>query len=217
MPNFANAQELVAIETIRDDTVIMKNGSLRQILMIGGINFSLKSEGDQNIVTQAYQNFLNSLNFPLQIVVHSRKINIDKYLSKLDERRQEEASALLQDQISEYEDFIRKFVAENAIMAKTFLVTVPFAPVTLPGKKTVLGSLPFFKKSAEAIKETAKEDEADFQENLAQLKQRVNQVMDGITAIGLEVLTLNNEQLIELFYNFYNPETIEKEKIPLPK
>ncbi len=212
MPNFANAQDLVAVDQIKEGVVLSKNGSLHQIVMVGGINFSLKSDQEQGLIVAAYQNFLNSLNFPLQIIVHSRKINIERYLSGLEERKNQEVSGLLQDQISEYQSFIRQFVSENAIMAKTFLVVVSFYPVSVPvptGK--IFGFLPFGKKPQDKTGED-EEKNAMLKENLTQLSQRANQVTDGLRAIGLETLVLNDEQLTELFYNFYNPETVEKEK-----
>lgn len=216
--NVANTQDLVEIENIQDKTVILKDGSLRQVVMVGGINFYLKSEEEQNMITQAYQNFLNSLNFQIQIVVHSRKINIERYLRNLDERRAKEQSALLQDQISEYQEFIRRFVADNAIMSKTFFVVVPFYPLgaSLP-TKSAAGFLPFLRKKTPAKEEGVAEERKKFEENLLQLTQRVNQVVEGLAQIGLEAVVLNDEQLLELFYNFYNPETVEKEKVTVPK
>jgi type IV secretory pathway VirB4 component len=214
--NFANAQDLVTIEEIKDNTVVLKSGELRQVLMVGGVNFSLKSESEQNIITSGYQNFLNSLSFPIQIIIHSRKINAEKYLRALDDRRAQEGSALLQDQIGEYQEFIRSFVKENAIMAKTFFVVVPFAPVVLPSKDTMLGFLPFFKKTGpDAAADAARE--SNFKEELQQLSQRVSQVTDGLVQIGLDVVLLNDEQLVELFYNFYNPESTEKQGVAAPQ
>jgi len=219
-----NVQDLVEIKDIRDGTVILKNGGLRQIVMVGGINFSLKSEEEQNIITQGYQEFLNSVSFPLQIIVHSRKVNIERYVNRLDELRAKEPSALLQDQISEYQEFVRGFIKDNAIMAKTFLVVVPFTPISLPSvassSSSLIDSLPFLsrkktpEKSAEAAAERTRAQQTSFEESVAQLKQRVNQVAQGLTAVGLEAVVLNNEQLVELYYNFYNPETVERQETP---
>jgi type IV secretory pathway VirB4 component len=215
-PNLSNAQDLVAIEAIRDDTVVMKGGSLRQVLMVGGVNFSLKSETEQNIITQTYQNFLNSIDFPLEIIVHSRKINIERYLASLDERRAQEPSPLLQSQIAEYSEFIKKFVSENEIMAKTFLVVVPFSAVSLPRAESFARFNPFRKKTAAAEERAHQATEADFAHNVGQLKQRVARVQEGLLAIGLETKILGNQELVELFYNFYNPETVEKERLAVP-
>lgn len=216
-PDFGNSQDLVEIEDIRENTVIMKNGSLRQILMVGGINFSLKSEEEQSSIIAAYQNFLNSLEFPIQIVIHSRKINIDNYLKVLDERLVRETSSLLQNQIAEYKEFIKSFVQENAIMSKTFLIVVPFVPVSVAAVKESLTSfLPFLPKKKESKEKKEldeKEKEEKFQKDLAQLEQRVGQIMENLNAIGLDAVLLNKEQLTELYYNFYNPESIERKQI----
>jgi len=213
---FGNSQDLVDIQEIHDNTVVLKSGALRQIIMVGGINFALKSEVEQNIITQGYQNFLNGIDFSLQIIVHSRKVNIEKYLDGLSQYSSQETSVLLQNQAEEYREFIRGFIQKNAIMEKVFLVVVPFQPVSLPTQTSVENMIPFMKKKGgdEKLKE---ETLAHFAENLAQLKQRANQIVEGLFAIGLEAVILNDEQLVELFYNFYNPETIEKEGINLPK
>ncbi len=210
--NLGNTQDLVEVDRIQDGVVILKNGSLRQVVMVGGVNFSLKSEQEQNLITRAYQDFLNGLSFPVQIVIHSRKINIERYLSKLEEYKGRETSGLLQDQISEYQAFIRQFVSDHAIMEKTFFVIITYYPVSIPLPSTSsLSFLPFLKKKPEEETALAVKKEAAIKESLTQLAQRVNQVREGLNSIGLETLVLDDEQLTELFYNFYNPETVEKE------
>ena len=218
--NFANSQDLVEIEQIKDSTLILKDGSLRQILMVSGMNFALKSEDEQNAISGAYANFLNSVDFGIQIIVHSRKINIEKYLADLDQKKAAEQSPLLQNQIGEYREFIRQFGEENAIMSKSFLVVAPWQSASLSGAASSLGGiLSFGKKKVSEEQQKAKEatKNEDFQKNLQQIGQRVAQVTDGLSAVGLDVVLLNDEQLTELFYNFYNPETTEKENINLQK
>ena len=217
--DLGNSADLVAIKEIKEKTVVVKDGSLRQIVMVGGVNFSLKSDTEQNIIVQAYQTFLNSIDFPLQIVIHSRKVNIDKYIATLAERQQVETSPILQNQIEEYIKFVQGFVQQNAIMEKTFLVVVSFFPISgIPNVKKVSGMIPFLggkkKSSAEADAQRTEEAATMFTENLAQLNQRVAQVTTGLLNIGLEATILDDEQLLELFYNFYNPQTIEREKAP---
>src|SRR5271170_3114946 len=148
---FGNSLDLVDIDEIRGNVIVMKDTSLKQIVMVGGVNFALKSELEQNIITQGYQNFLNGIDFPLQIVVHSRKVNIDSYIQGLVARKDYEESPLLKSQIDEYAEFIKGFVQKNAIMEKNFLVVVPFYPASSMGvggvnKKSVMGFLPFFGK-----------------------------------------------------------------------
>lgn len=130
----ANSQDLITVSDIRHNTLILKNGGLVQVLMVAGTNFALKPEDEQNILTAAYQNFLNSLGFSLQIIIHSRKVNIQRYLATLQKREAEEISPLLQNQIAEYREFIASFVKENPIMTKTFFVAVPYHPTSLTKK-----------------------------------------------------------------------------------
>src|SRR4051812_3292099 len=107
--DMGNSLDLVDVKEIKENTVILKDGGLRQVIMVGGVNFSLKSESEQNIITGAYQTFLNSIDFPLQVLVHSRKVNIDKYIESLTKRKGLEESPILQSQIDEYAEFIKGF------------------------------------------------------------------------------------------------------------
>lgn len=213
-----NSLDLVDIKEIKESAVIMKDGSIHQIIMVGGLNFALKSEDEQAIITQGYQNFLNSIAFPLQIIIHSRKVNIGKYIATLRNRKEMEQSPILQNQIDEYINFIDGFVKKNAIMEKAFFVVVPFYPLNiLPGKKasdvfSFLGG----KKDAKTELSDKEEEGNIFKKNLAQLTERTNQVMNGLLAIGLDAEILANDQLVELFYNFYNPQTIEQKEMAAP-
>lgn len=213
----ANSQELVLLEEVRNDVLILKSGAICKIVMVGGVNFVLKSEEEKDTLIMQYQDFLNSLDFTLQILVHSRKINIEKYLAELEEHKLNESSGLLQNQISEYQEFIRSFVADNAIMSKVFLVVVPYYPNILPSAASGVGNiLPFGKKNnTEQQAQNLAQKEEEFKKNVTSLEQRVDQVVDGLSTMGLQTEVLGREQLIELFYNFYNPETVEKEGIPL--
>lgn len=216
-----NSLDLVDIKEIKQNTVLVNDDSFRQIIMVGGVNFSLKSETEQNIITQGYQTFLNSIDFPLQILIHSRKVNIDKYIETLTARKEVEQSPVLQNQIDEYSKFVQGFVEKNAIMEKVFLVVVSFYPATMISNVNKASEMiPFFGKKKESAAKTAQraeEVEKMFGENLAQLSQRTSQVTSGLLNIGLEATVLDDEQLIELFYNFYNPQTIERQKAPAPR
>jgi len=219
--DFGNSLDLLDIAEIRQGVVVMKGGDLRQIIMVGGINFALKSQEEQDALTSSYQNFLNSVDFPIQIVIHSRKINIGKYLDFLRTRMEQEEAELLKNQISEYREFIKNFIQSNPIMTKTFLVIVPWSPMNLSVSASGISKyLTFFKKTkeeeAKQKQKSAEEKEREFQENITQLKQRVLQVTVALQNIGLEVTTLDDEQLTELFYNLYNPQTVEKEEINIP-
>ena len=224
--NAGNSLDLVDIKEIRGNVVVAKDGSLRQIIMVGGVNFALKSDAEQTLIVQAYQNFLNSIDFALQIIVHSRKVNIDAYIATLLQRREQESSPLLQSQIDEYVSFIREFIEKNAIMEKTFLVVVPFYPAggaiagTTKAASGALSSLFGSKKTAPvqgAAPKTDEEADRALEENVEQLVQRASQITSGISNIGLDASVLENQELVELFYNFYNPQTVERGTAAAPQ
>jgi hypothetical protein len=149
-------------------------------------------------------------------------VNIDSYIETLNQRKEVEQSPILQNQIDEYSKFVAGFVEKNAIMEKVFLVVVSFYPTSmLPSAKSVSGVMSLFGGKAKAspaqTAQRAEESEKLFGENLAQLSQRTTQVTSGLLNIGLEATVLDDEQLIELFYNFYNPQTIEHKKAPLER
>lgn len=207
-----STQQFVDVEDIRDGVVILKNGALRRVLMIAGINFELKSEEEQNIITYTYQNFLNTLDFSVQFIIHSRKLNIDGYLEKLAGRKNQENNELLKNQISEYIEFIRSFVEQNAVMAKTFFAVIPYDPIQIPkGGKKLLDMFKLGKKIQ------ASKPEQTLEQKSQQLNHRTDQVINGLTQIGLRVVPLNNEELIELFYNLYNPSAAEKKDLKIAK
>jgi hypothetical protein len=169
---------------------------------------------------------LNSIDFPLQIVIHSRKVNIDAYIEGLLRRKESEPSPLLQSQIDEYVNFIKEFIEKNAIMEKTFLVVVPFYPAsgaiagTTKAASGIFSAILGNKKPAPANNAAPKtNEEADraLKENTEQLTQRVSQIVNGIMGIGLDASVLENQELIELFYNFYNPQTVERGTVAAPQ
>ncbi len=206
-------QDFIGIQSIEDGVIKLKSGALRKVLLVSGINFSLKSEEEQGIITYAFQGFLNSLNFSVQIFIHSRKLNIDEYIEKFGERERQETNQLLKNLIVEYREFIRSFVSQNAIMQKTFFVVVPYDPLNLPkaGLDIADAMLGWF-KSKTAPTETKSEGTSEAME---QLDQRVDRVVGGLNQIGLRAIPLHTDELLELFYNLYNPTSIEKKGMEL--
>jgi conjugal transfer ATP-binding protein TraC len=205
-PESASSQQFIEIETIENDIVKLKNGGLRKILLVAGINFDLKSEEEQGLITYAFQGFLNSLDFSIQIFIHSRKLNIENYLKKITERETQEPNDLLKNQISEYREFIKTFVSQNAIMMKTFFIVIPYDPIALPkaGAGIAESITGIFKKKPTGVKEETPA------EAIQQLSLRVEQVVNGLNQIGLRSVPLNTDELVELFYNLYNPSETEK-------
>ena len=209
MGNSSSTQQFVDVEDIRDGAVILKNGGLRRVLMVSGVNFDLKSEEEQDIILHSFQNFLNALDFSVQFVVHSRKMNIGDYLEKLREREAAEENELLKNQISEYLEFVKSFVETNAVMAKTFFAVVPYDPIQIPKVgENIIAALKFWGKKQQ------NKDE-DWEQKTTQLNQRMDTVIGGLNQIGLRAVALNDEELIELFYNLYNPAIVEKKELKI--
>ena len=200
-------QQFVNIESIENGIIKLKGGAYRKILIVSGMNFELKSAEEQEMITFAFQGFLNSLDFSIQFFIHSRKLNIENYLKMVKDRENQETNELLKNQIFEYGEFVNSFVSQNAIMSKNFFVVVPFDPVRISEaggklKDKIFGMF--------GSKEPAGSQQKTEQEYLEQLDQRVNGVVDGLNQIGLRTVPLNDAELSELFYNIYNPSTIEK-------
>ncbi|HEY4500062.1 MAG TPA: hypothetical protein VJH70_03015 [Candidatus Paceibacterota bacterium] len=213
MPNTQEAspiQQFIELESIENGVIHLKNGGLRKILLVSGINFDLKSEEEQGMITYAFQSFLNTLDFSLQFFIHSRKLNIDDYLVKLEDREKQEPSELLKNQISEYREFIRAFVSQNAIMAKTFFVIVPYNPLRIPKAGTAFTEklTRLFSKST-----PSEQPQTSEQEQMEQLNLRIDQAIAGLNQIGLRAVPLDDDELSELFYNLYNPASVEQKKI----
>lgn len=214
-----SAQKFIEIKEVRNGTLILKGGGLRKILMVTGTNFEMKSEEEQTIILNTFQAFLNSLSFNLQIFIHSRKLNIDAYLESLNERLGTETNELLKNQITEYREFIRSFVEQNTIMTKSYFVAVPFDSVQLPGGVEGGAGKIFglFKKKTVGEGEGKSAAEQTLEEKFQQLDQRVSQVTAELNQIGLRAVPLNDEEIIELFYNLYNPESVEKASLNIAK
>ena len=222
MPKSLSTQEFVELQEVRDGVVFLKNGALRQLLMVSGVNFDLKSETEQDLMTYAYQNLLNALNFSIQIFIHSRRLNIESYLQKLQERHTQETNELLKTQIAEYIEFIKSFVANNAIMDKTFFVVVPYDPVYIPqAAKGLMGlmkkALPSGRQKETPTSQNEGMQSENTQQNLQQLRQRVDQAIVGLQQIGLRAIPLGTEESIELIYNLYNPQLIERGELEIAK
>jgi len=203
-------QQFIDIDSIERDTVRLKSGGLRKIVLVSGTNFSLKSEEEQGIITYAFQGFLNSLNFSVQLFVHSRKLNIDEYLKKLEERELQETNELLKNQIIEYREFVKNLVTQNAIMRKRFFVVVPYDSVQVPAAGSNVSDKLFGWMQSKSAKTAEEKKSEAFEESLQQLDQRVDNIINGLNQMGLRAVPLNNNELLELFYNLYNPATIEK-------
>ena len=204
-------QKFLDIAEIRENLVILKDGTLRSVLLVSSINFSLKSLDEQNAIVQAYMQFLNSLDFPIQIVIQSRRMNIDNYMAQLDEQRKTIENDLLKRQINDYQDFIKQLVKLGDIMQKRFYVVVPLDPATDQGT-TQKG---FFQRLGEILSPTVagKLSEKKFEKQKFDLSLRVNQIIGGLSSMSLNAIQLDTQSLIELFYTVYNPDLYETQRL----
>jgi hypothetical protein len=197
-------QDFIPIKEIRNGVVILKDGGYRSVLMASSINFALKSPDEQQAVISQFQNFLNVLEFSVQIYVQSRKLDIQPYVNLLEERMKVQTSDLMKIQTHEYIEFVKKFVDDANIMTKTFYVVVPYDP-TPDLKKTGFLSriLPSSGNKQEAEKDS-------IEEHRSQLEQRTSIVEQGLSRTGVRVAQLGTEELIELYYKIFNPGEVDK-------
>ncbi len=201
-------QEYLDIAEIKENTLVMKDGTLRAVLLVSSINFALKSEDEQNAVIDSYVRFLNNLDFTLQIVIQSRELDIDNYLEFLEQKEKEQTNKLLKIQTADYLAYIKDLTALGKIMNKRFYVVIPYNPLTDKRRN-------FFRLLGEALKPATviKLNEKTFRRYQDMLERRVDSVAGGLEAMGVAVARLDTQSLIELFYKTYNPETSPHEEL----
>lgn len=193
-------QNFLDIVGIRNSVVVMRDGTLRAILMVSSTNFALKSQDEQNSIIYAYQGLLNSLNFPVQFVIQSRELNIEPYLKGLEELEKKQANELLRVQTIEYREFVAELVEWGQIMRKRFYVVIPYSWVEAK-EQGVIDRIKNLFRPAEVIRQS----ERNFQKYKSLLDQRSSRMEGLLNAVGLKSVRLNTQELIELFYNVYNP------------
>ncbi len=199
-------QDFVPIKEIRDGVVILKDGSMRSLLLASSINFALKSADEQQAVLLQFQDFVNSLDFSIQIFIESRRLDIRPYLALLENRYKEQSTDLMRLQTREYIEFIKNFTESVSIMTKSFFIVVPYMPPVLAGGSGGLN--PFNKKPTAAAKVLSAN--AQFEEDRSQLDQRVGVVEQGLVRCGIRVIQLGSEEIVELYYKLFNPGETEK-------
>jgi hypothetical protein len=197
-------QDFVPVREVRDGFAVLKDGSMRAIVMTSSLNFALKSADEQSAILFQFQDFLNSLDFSIQIFLQSRKLDIRPYIALLEERKKVQTNDLLKIQTQEYIGFVKNFTETTNIMTKSFFVVVPYSPAILQKG----GGLSMLRRKNEG--EEQKKDDELFEENRAQLEERVAVVEQGLTRTGVRVVQLGSEELIELFYKLFNPGDTEK-------
>jgi hypothetical protein len=194
-------QEFVPIKEVRDGIVVLKDNGMRAVVMASSLNFALKSADEQNSIIFQFQNFLNSLDFSIQIFIQSRRLNIEPYLGLLEERYKDQPTELMKIQTREYIEFIRTFTENTNIMSKSFFVVIPYSPPVIDTKKNP------FEKLLKKTPQAAAEDKSKvFEENRSQLDQRVSVVTQGLARCGIKCAQLGTEEIVELYYKIFNPD-----------
>jgi hypothetical protein len=203
-----STQAHLPFNEIREGIVIMKDGTLRQVILVSSINFALKSEDEQKGIIQGYVSFLNTLDFELQIVIQSRKLNIEKYLAKLEGLARQQDNELLRKQTLSYRSFVAKLVEDADIMDKKFFVVVPYSPYSKKRKN-------FWTRLQEVLQpaKIVSLSQAKFEKYRTEMDRRLGSVTNGLKGIGLQAQVLDTQALIELYYNVYNPITKQTRRI----
>lgn len=200
-------QEFVPIQEVRDGVVLLKDGGMRGILLASSLNFSLKSDDERGAILMQFQDFLNSLDFPIEIVIQSRRLDIRPYIALLEEQERKQMNSLLKIQTKEYIEFIRNFTESTNIMTKNFFIVVPYTPPVL-NQSSAGGITSAFGLGKKQDAASAKS--ASFEEARTQLEQRLSIVEQGLIRTGVRIARLGTEEAIELFYKAFNPGEAEK-------
>lgn len=200
MPSPAkSSQTFIPIKEIRDGIVILRDNTMRMILLASSLNFALKSQDEQTALLLQYQNFVNSLDFHIQIFVQSRKLDVRPYINILEDRMKEQTNELIKIQTKEYIEFIKSFTEATNIMSKSFFIVVPYSPsVYLNTSGGLLSRITGAKADKGAELKT-------FEENKTQIEQRASVVEQGLSSIGIRIAPLGTEELVELYYKLFNP------------
>ncbi|MBU4284874.1 hypothetical protein KKF60_03280 [Patescibacteria group bacterium] len=201
--NVSGIQKFIEVKEIKNGVAIMKDNSIKAVCACSSINFDLLSQVEQEALVARFQEFLNALDFPIQIIIASRHFQIDDYLNQVKELEKIQTNELLRIQTNEYINFVQSFVEFANIMSKSFYVIVPFSVMESRQEgffekvKNIISSA----KSSKQKFETEK-----FNQYKTQLEQRVNMVVDGLRGLGIKTIPLNDEQLTQLYFEFYNVE-----------
>jgi len=199
-----NTQDYLSLSDIKDGIIIGRDGSLCIILLCSAINFDLKTEEEQEILVAQYQNFLNSLEFPIQVVIQSRKMELGPYIDKLEERKKKIQNELLHFQLEDYINFLKELISKVDIMKKRFYAVVPYYPPVI--------SAPTSWEQMLHGRPSKKLTETQFNSFKKEVLQRAGVIASALGSMGLRCIQLDDKELIELFYGSYNPGVVEEDK-----
>ena len=210
-----STQNTLQIAEIRDGIVIMNDGSFRSVVMVKSINFDLMSPQERDAVEYSYQGFLNSLYFPLQIFIRSQKVDLRPYIERLDKIRSEQDNMLLALLMEDYIDFIGSLSQQTNIMDKRFYLVIPYF-ATADVKKALTQSKNFFSGITAIFNNKEQHviiNEIELNKAKDELRNRVQSVLAGLQQCGIQGLPLDTQELIELYYDTYNPDTATRQQL----
>lgn len=211
-----STQNSLQIAEIRDGIVIMNDGSFRSVIMLKSINFDLMSPQEQEAVEYAYQGFLNSLYFPVQIFVRTQRVDLQPYIEKLDKIRSEHDNMLLAMLMEDYLMYIDQLAAQTNIMDKRFYLVIPYFPHPENAKEMLKDSKNFFSGLTSLFSKAETHvvvNEADLENAKNELRNRVQAVLGGLAQCSVRGLPLDTQELIELYYDTYNPDTATRQEL----
>lgn len=208
MPESAT-QAFLEIQDIREGVLLLKNNSLRGVMMVSSINFALKSEEEQTAIIYAYQSFLNSLDFSCQIVIQSRNINITPYLDSLKDLEEKQTNDLMRKQTASYREFVKNLVVGDVVMTKNFFVVIPYTLMEALGIGAMAKQFDFLSQLSGKKEQDKEIDDSQFQRCKTQLWQRMEFLAMGLRRCGLEAIPLTTPELIELFWAIHHPDQAE--------
>jgi hypothetical protein len=203
-----STQKFLHIAEVRDDLVVLNDGTVRGVILVSSVNFDLKSEDEQKAIIGNYVNFLNSIDYPLQIVIQSRPLDIDDYLDRLKKVEREQTNELLRMQTADYREFVKELLTLERIMSKKFYVVVPYSAVN-DKKRSFLSRFSSVFSAAKVVSLSRKRFD-DFSD---QLDKRCNFIIAGLASLGLRSQRLSTQALIELYYNSYNPDLYQRQNL----
>jgi len=207
-----STQNSLLLSEVRDNMVIMADGSFRAVVACKSINFDLMSSREREGVEYSYQNFLNALNHPVQILIRSQRVDIGPYIDKLVQIRRNQDNMLLNVLMDDYINFVDILSQEANIMDKSFFIAIPYYPQGDVSNIVEQGK-GFFGKIFSKPNSITKIDTVTYEKAKTEIKNRVDGVMAGLFQMGIQSLQLNTKELGELYYNFYNPDTAVREPL----
>jgi hypothetical protein len=210
MPQIASTQSTLSILDIKDDVIIMSGGQYRVVLRVKAINFDLLSEDEQDAIIYAYASLINSLEFPIQVVVKTRQLNIASYIHYLERAKGQQTNEALRNQITSYQEFVNKLVIENNVLFKTFYVIIPY-------DTAVIRKSSIFDPVTNLLPGKAASNQAYTQKEFLDAKKALHDKRDNLMSsfhrIGLKTTPLVSREMIDVFYELYNPEVTETQQI----